>query len=63
MATQKFELKPHKFQMQISHELYLKIKAEHSFKGQPSVSYHVIGRLIEIFEKRLTNVELNYKEK
>jgi hypothetical protein len=58
---EKFKIKPHKFQVQISHELYLKMKAEHSFFGQPSVSYHVIGKLIEIFEKRLTNVELNYK--
>lgn len=53
--------KPHKFQVQISHELYVKLKQEHSFKGQPVVSYGVIGKLIEIFEKRLKDVELNYK--
>jgi hypothetical protein len=53
--------KSHEFQMQISHELYVKLKAEYSFKGQQVVSYGVIGKLIEIFEKRLKNVELNYK--
>jgi hypothetical protein len=63
MAAQKFELKPHKFQMQISHTLYKKLKAEHSFNHPPTVSYGVIGKLIEIFEKRLLNVELNYKGK
>ena len=54
--------KPHSFQMQMSYELYLKLKAEYSFKGQPVVSYGVIGKLIQIFEKRLHNVELNMKK-
>jgi hypothetical protein len=53
--------KPHKFQLQLSYEIYEKLKAEYSFKGQPTVSYGVIGKLIQIFEKRLQNCELNYK--
>jgi hypothetical protein len=56
--------KPHKFQMQLTHELYTRLKREYAFVGtQPVVSYGVIGKLIEIFEKRLTDVELKYKGK
>lgn len=49
------------FNITISHALYLKIKQEYSFKGQPVASYGVIGKLIETIEKKFKSVELNYK--
>jgi hypothetical protein len=50
----------HSFQITITNELYKRIKGEHSFKaiGHPVVSYAVIGKLIEIMEKRLPSVTL-----
>jgi len=51
----------HNFQITITHALYKKLKAEYSFKGQPVVSYAVIGKLIETIEKKYKSVELNYK--
>lgn len=55
--------KPAKFNMTISHALYLQLKEEHAFKqkGAPVASYGVIGKLIETVEKKFKSVELNYK--
>jgi len=54
---------PHKFSLTIDYELYLKLKREYSFKGQPVVSFGVIGKLIQIYERRLKDVEINLKER
>jgi hypothetical protein len=54
----------HKFDVTISHELFKRMKAEYSFKvpgGSSKASYGVIGKLIEIVEKRYKSVSLNYK--
>jgi hypothetical protein len=56
----------HTFSVTISHELYKRMKAEHSFKvpgGSSKASYGVIGKLVEIVDKRYTSVTLNYKGK
>jgi plastocyanin domain-containing protein len=57
----------HTFSVTISNALYKRIKGEHSVNttafGNPVASYGVIGRLIEICDKRLKSVTLNYKGK
>ena len=60
---EEFNKKSHRVSLTITHALYKKLKAEHEFKVPPSASYGVIGKLIQIFERRLTSVELNYKGK
>jgi hypothetical protein len=56
----------HTFSVTVTNELYKQMKREHGFKtipGQPTsqASYGVIGKLIEIIEKRYQSVTLNYK--
>lgn len=53
--------KPHSLQLTIRHGLYAKLKEEYAFKGQPVVSFAVIGKIIECYEKKYKSVELKLK--
>jgi hypothetical protein len=55
--------KDHDVRITMSYGLYEQLKKEHNFDGEPTASYGVIGKLIEIFERRLTSVALTYKGK
>jgi hypothetical protein len=56
--------KPHTFTLTVTNDLYKKLKHEHDRRtiGDPVASYAVIGKLLEVIEKRLKSVSMDTKK-
>lgn len=55
--------KDHTFSLTVTNGLYKMLKHEHDRRtiGNPIASYAVIGRLLEVIEKRLKSVSMGCK--